>query len=417
MRQLASARHCTVGYAALVVLGAALIALLLNACGDDSRSSTVAGTPTPPGQVATSSSPNLTREQALAIASEVFTKSHSLATAVENPHDTMSRLMRLRELREAASIPEFDEHRDTLVWIVQVEGTSRPPAENATTSSGQPLVYRFNAVAIDAETGDVISRMQSEYEPFILPIEFLPKAIVNAGLDERNIQRDSLPVSRDEAVDIVLARYGNQRTTNRDAIETSLVMFSNPVLPGDSSVGPLATATPVSTYAAPTSTSGPSHLPMPETTPHVRVTNTPVVNRLSWLVIMPSELSFRGCFISGPPGESHLTCWMSVPYFFVDTQTGDIYLSDGLGFIGPALTKDESLALQHFAWAEGWWALWHKVHQYNGTRLPDGLAATLDRPDAPTPTPFPSTPTPPVGTTPTPIPTPPTPTPTPRVPG
>ena len=329
--------------------------------------------------------------------------------------------MRLRELSEAASIPEFDEHRDTLVWIVQVEGTSQPPAENATTSNGQPLVYRFNAVAIDAETGDVISHMQSEYEPFILPIEFLPKAIVNTGLDERNIQRDSLPVSRDEAVDIVLAGYGYPRITNRDAIETSLVMYSNPVLPGDSSVGPLATVTPASTTAPPTSTAGPPPSPTAETTPQVRVTNTPAVNRLSWLVIMPSELSFSGCFISGPAGESHLTCWMSVPYFFVDTQTGDIYLSDGLeGFIGPALTNDESLALQHFAWAEGWWALWHKVHQYNRTRLPDGLAATLDRPDAPTPTPFPSTPTPPVGATPTPIPTPvpsPTPTPTPSVPG
>lgn len=79
-------------------------------------------------------------------------------------------------------------------------------------------------------------------------------------------------------------------------------------------------------------------------------------------------------------------------------------------------TNTEVQALQRFAWAEGWWELWHQLKPYTDRTLPEGFAASLDRPDAPTPTPGPPTPTPDPSLPPTATPTPApraTPTPTP----
>ncbi len=283
---------------------ATITIFLLAGCGDSKSPAASGGQPQPEPSGAPATSPNLTRELAVIVAEEAFKQDHSLATAVENPYDMVTRLMRFRELRRAESLPDYSDNRDRLVWIAQVEGTSRP-VQKVENADGRPEIYRFNAVAIDAATGDVISRLQSEYEPFILPQAFLQKDVINVALDERDILRDSLPVSRDDAVEIVFSKYGNPVHRDRDAMETALVMYSAPVRPGGGSIGPEPTPT-----AAPTTTpaTGPQASPTAVPTWRVRATSTPVVDRLSWLVTMPGRFGFDHCAIGGPPSEAHHTC-------------------------------------------------------------------------------------------------------------
>jgi hypothetical protein len=99
-------------------------------------------------------------------------------------------------------------------------------------------------------------------------------------------------------------------------------------------------------------------------------------------------------------------CWGATENQFVDAATGNVLYGGGDIHLGPLLSNSESAALQRFAWAEGWWKLWHEVRQYNGKRVPTEVVAQLDRPDAPTPTPFPPTATPPANATATATPTP-----------
>lgn len=395
-----------------VALVAVLTMFLLSACGDSRTPAASESVTPPPAQSATSATlPELTRETAVVIAEDAFAQDHSAATAVENPHDIVTRLMRFRELRGAETLPEYATHGDNLVWIAQVEGTSH-------ASNGEPAAYHFNAVAIDAVTGDVISRLQSENEPFILPLGLLPGELIDTGIDEREIQRDSLPVTRDEAVEIITSNYINGRHQEEkiEGIETALVRYSGPFRSGESSTGPTPTPTAASHQPITTSAAGSPSTPAATATTHVSATSTPVVERLSWLVIVPGQLSFSGCLISGPSREFRRPCWMSVEYYFVDAETGDVHNSNGQVFLGPLLNSDERAALKRFAWAEGWWRLWHEVSEYNNERIPEGLATELDRPDAPTPTPQPPTatpskdPTPPLTPTPHPYSTTPTPT-------
>jgi hypothetical protein len=391
---------------ALVALAIALFVLFLNN-DDDSNGPAPAGSPTPQDQATPAPSPKLTREQAMALAEDALRVGDGAATAVEDPHDMVTRLMRVRDIHGAESLPAYATRRDTLVWLVQVEGESH----TAQRGMVEDKTYRFNAVAVDAVTGDVVARMQSEYEPFLLPRELLPEELVNAGIDERDIQRDALPVTRDEAVRIATEQYGAPEGAN--AIEVALVRYSNPSAPGADSIGPSPTPTPASASGpSPTANSDGRELFVPN--PFPQATATPISDRLSWLVIMPTDFGFSGCPISGPgpTGDSEefarVTCWVRIQFVYVDADTGVIYEGGSKGVLGPSLTSEERAALNRFAWAEGWWALWHEVRQYNGQqRLPEGLAAQLDRPDAPTPTPYPPTATPPADATPTATPTPP----------
>ena len=392
----------TVIFIALVV---AMFIFFMNS--DDSGGPAPAASSTPGSELPTpAASPALTRDQATQFAEDAFARDGDRATAVDNPHDMVTRLMRVKDIPshpEGDLVVVFARHEDTLIWLAQVEGTSRPP-QAMLDQGAEDVTYRFNAVAIDASTGEVVARMQSEYEPFILPLAFLPEGLASAGIDERNISRDSLPITEDAIRDLIATEYGDSRSANIDAMELALVRYSSPNS-GTGSIGP--TATPTAAGATPTPGGRDLFVPSGQATSAPLSTATPTSDRLSWLVILPSRMGFDdSCLISGPAGERHLTCWMSVDYYFFDVETGAEYDGGGNGFIGPNVTNEERQALSRFAWTEGWWALWHEVREYNREPLPAGLAAQLDRPNAPTPTPYPPTATPPADATPTSIPTP-----------
>ena len=386
-------------------------AALLPGCGSDRPASepSVSDPNSSPTRLLGVILPTVTREQAIFVAEAAFAENSSTTTAVDNPHNTVARLMTIDELREAESLPIYPAYRNKLVWVVQIEGESRP-AKGSESNDTEPLIYRFNAAVVDATDGQMLIRLQSEFEPFILPLEFLPEELVNVESAEHSASRSALAISREEAIQFVVDEYGNRRQ-NLDAIETVLVRYSNPSGGEDVTFGPRPTPTrALAVQPTPTATSSVDPPIQPTATSAPRLTPTPVVDRLSWLVIIPGELSFSGCFISGPTNSTHSTCWMSVHYFVVDAETGALMGGGGgtgSGQLGPRMTNEESLAFQHYAWSEGWWSLWHSLRQYNGERVPPGLAAELDRPNAPTPTQRPATPTPDPALPPTPTPTPP----------
>ncbi len=383
-------------------------------CGTDRSASepTVSGSDTTSPRLLGQILPALDREQAISIAVAALSESDQNTTAVEGLRSPVARLMQLDELADAESLPIYGTYGGKLVWVVQTEGESRPK-ESTRQPDEEPVIFRFNGVILDALSGQILTRVQSENEPFILPLEFLPEDVVDIETIEHSVARSSLGISREEAISIIDREHKIQRRHDLSKIETVLVRYSNPSTGAEGSFGPHPTPTAVG-HPGPTPTAGPTREATATSAP--RPTRTPVVDRPSWLVIVPGELSFGGCFVSGPAGSTHSTCWMSVSYFIVDAETGALYPGvggrGGGGQIGPRLTNEESLAFQHYAWAEGWWSLWHELRQFNGKRVPAGLASELNRPDAPTPTPRPPTPTPDPGLPPTPTPTPP-PTPTP----
>lgn len=122
----------------------------------------------------------------------------------------------------------------------------------------------------------------------------------------------------------------------------------------------------------------------------------------SWRSVDPREvrITLSDAPITDMP--AHLTCWSQPIFALVDAETGERY-GDGPagGVIGPLVTNEEQQALTRFAWAEGWWELWQRLRAFAGEPLPEGLAASLDRPDAPAPTPIP-VPAMPADATPTP---------------
>ena len=154
---------------------------------------------------------------------------------------------------------------------------------------------------------------------------------------------------------------------------------------------------------------------------------------LAWLVIVPRDLELDECYLlfygpSGPSDPDRLwpMCWTDLSYVLVDANAGGVVGSGEAPVTGPEMTRSELSALKRFAWAEGtltlheddasvrrfqpakgWWELWHRIREYNGKQLPDGLAAELDRPDAVPPPPTPTaTPGPDAPPTPTPTPVP-----------
>ena len=148
-------------------------------------------------------------------------------------------------------------------------------------------------------------------------------------------------------------------------------------------------------------------------TPRPEATRRPLsIDRLSWLVIVPTEFGYDRCFGGPIRSDTRSICFFAADWMLIDALTGEIVPVGGsIGLPSPQVTSDEYRALERFAWAEGWWELWHQVKQYSGERLPAGLATQLDRPDALRPTPYPTS-TPDPDATPRPTPTPaPTPTP------
>ncbi len=133
------------------VLASAIGLLLLAACIQVAPTPEPTGPPTPITRI--------TREQAIQIALS-RTGSQPELTAVENPRNPVARLMRLDEYYKSWNRP-FPPP-DTLVWVVQFEGTSY----SAGPGEGWPRTqYNYAVVVLDAEFGGEIggSRLR---EPF-----------------------------------------------------------------------------------------------------------------------------------------------------------------------------------------------------------------------------------------------------------
>jgi hypothetical protein len=350
----------------------------------------------------------VSREEAVAIAEAEFARDGELATAVEKPHDIVSRLMRVRDVHVpngAGPLVLSSGDDQDFAWIVQTEGVSHTLDSHVQGTGRSATAFRINMVIVDAGTGDMIARSQSEYEPFILPAAFLTWEEDYEHVDYRDIDLNELTVSVDEAVVQVTLEDFLSDDNDLRRVEYELIRYSSP----ERSSGPDATPTPTTPAATPTPGG-----PAPTATTAARPTTTPVVDRLAWLVIVPGEFGLdHGCFVSGPPimTAGSRTCWGRVTSRIVNATTGETYDGSSPGYLGPIATQSERAALQRLGWAEGWWAVWHELGEFamGSKRLPEGLAAQLDRPDAPTPTPVPTAtpkPTPPGGAAPAPTPTP-----------
>jgi len=104
-----------------------------------------AATPTPATPI--------TREQAIEIALQRLTSMPEV-TAVENPRNPVARLMKLRDYDVGyATGSPFLPNPDTLVWVVQFEGTSY----SAGIAAEPRTQYSYAMVVMDAQSGNVIT--------------------------------------------------------------------------------------------------------------------------------------------------------------------------------------------------------------------------------------------------------------------
>lgn len=236
------------------------------------------------------------------------------------------------------------------VWVVQVSGDS-----GHILRTGNTREYRYATVSVHAYTGGIGGETRTRAEPTFISAE-INEPSMNELVPVENPLADT-KISREEVRNFVETNFSGYSSSLLERMEIDLVES-----PSDGIV---------------------------------------------WWVYIPRELG-SGCGASGGPGVDgrHLWCLGAAQWMFVDADTGEI--SDGKNFGKSALmvTNEEVQALRRFAWEEGWWELWHQLKPYTDRTLPEGFAASLDRPNAPTPTPGPPTPTPDPNLPPTPTPTP-----------
>ncbi|MBI4218877.1 MAG: hypothetical protein HY682_01955, partial [Chloroflexi bacterium] len=282
------------------------------------------------------------------------------------------------------------------VWVVQFEGES--------TDRFETTHLRYAGCAVDAADGVVRQEFRRAAEPLLLPkslLNRLPSEASDVNLGTAVEAQGPVSFSREAAKGFVASKYGRAGVGRGDwtvgsKAEIELVRYTG-LCHGKLTDAAAATPTP----GGPPVTPGPRRVQC-----GVEWGWEDSRDRLTWLVIIPVEIDLSPC---GPgASQGYFTCWSQPLFILIDAETGEQYGDGGTGGImGPRVTNAEFQALSRYAWAESWWDLWHEVRAYAGQPLPDGLAASLDRPDAPTPTPFPSPVVPSdVTTTPTPTPAP-----------
>ncbi|MBI4306674.1 MAG: META domain-containing protein [Chloroflexi bacterium] len=357
----------------------------------------------PPEQV------QISREQAVEIATNVCTSAFPEVTAVENPHDPVTRLMPIREFEDRAGGQSQLHDSDRYVWVVQFEGESFGAGLAAPLGRERGAMHRYAGCAVDAQDEVVREEFRRGAEPLLLPSAMLnrvPSVTSDVNLGSAVEARGAVNFDREAAIALAQDSYGGSVSGRSggyflaERAEAELIRYTGIC---HSSLGQLPAPTP--TPGGPPETSSP-----PRGQCGVEWGSEDSNNRLTWLVIIPVELELGGC---GGPGGSprRATCWSQPVFALIDAESGEQYGDGGAGgLIGPLVTNEEQQALTRFAWTEGWWELWHRLRDFAGQPLPDGFAASLDRPDAPTPTPRPTSVIPAESTsTPTPTPTPPPP--------
>ncbi len=329
--------------------------------------------PWPPAEV------KFSREQAIQIARKRCTGSSPEVTAVENPHDPVARLMPVSEFEDRVAGRSSPHGADQLVWVVQLEGESFG-AGIAAVSRRQPPPFHYVACAVDAQSGEVTRSSRTRAQPVFLPTgisPIVPSPAFDPNLGSAVEARGTVGFNREAAIELVRSVYRSAPGLLVDRAEIELVRYSG-YCPGQ---GLFPSPTP----------GGPPNAPSPGVQCGLEwAFSQPSTDRLTWLVIIPVALELDACGPSRAPDNPlapNNTCWSQQIFTLIDAETGKQYGDGGNGRGGPLVTNEEHQALVRFAWAEGWWELWHQVKDYGGQQLPEGLAASLDRPDAPTPTP------------------------------
>lgn len=320
---------------------------------------TFGGTPVPapplistvqPVETATSS-PLISREQAVAIAEEVMSQDWDRVTAVQGMHSTVSRLMRVRDLPDSVAISPLGTDSDTLIWAVQVEGTSRTPREVVFQAgpSAVARTYRFNAAVVDAVTGKVIDRLFGVYQPIILPQQFVRQSD-SLPIDYDAVELVALEVNPDEAIEIVVNYLKENGWEpffddyfDMDWVSYELVRLA-PRYPPDPFF-----AFPTSSPAYATATPYPADAVYP----------------LVWDIVLMKKFELDECGgVSFPPTSEprHYRCWPGFYLYRVDAETGQVEQLSQFTAGAPDLDEEEYEIVEDYAETFGWWAVWHAMN-------------------------------------------------------
>ena len=327
----------------------------------------VVGCGTDPDVIATRTTEELpiSRQDAIDRAIRYFSEQPGLIrepgpSAVTNITDITARFMSLAEFSAiqgiGAGYAELGEAPNGPVWVVQITGDSTQRVRDRSSGELELRTYRYATVALQAYSGGEAGSARYQAQP-----TFYSAEINEPGMNELVPVADqtiSTRITREQVRQIAEENFNGSNSAMLDRMEIELI--ENP-------------------------TGG-----------------------IAWWVYVPVELG-SSCGGTGGPDTGdgrHLWCFSSATWDFVNAENGEV--TDG-AYFGQSffrVTNEEVQALHRFAWAEGWWELWHRLKPYEGQILPEGFAADLDRPNAPTPTPRPPTPTPDPNAPPAPTPTP-----------
>jgi hypothetical protein len=311
------------------------------------------------GEVADSDN-YMTRSQAIEIVRDRYgwgTVVDGESDPIDEPGRIVTRIMGLEEFEQihgigASKTGGVGYGSTGPVWVVQV----RVDSENAALPRGDAggnTEFRYAIWAIHVVNGSNVAEQFNRAEPLFISAE-----ITNEEMNDlKFVEQAIIPtnISRDEALRIIKADHAGGRNDLLDRVEIDLVATAD--------------------------------------------------GGVVWWVYVPEELGAGKCF-GGPDSERHLWCMDAAAWWFVDSSTGEVEFIESARTRVYFLKSREAQSLQRFAWAEGWWELWHRLKPYDGRELPIGFAESLDRPNSPTPTSGPPMPTPDPNELPRPTPTP-----------
>lgn len=354
-------------------------------------------TPTPASQQDSSVWPppgvNVTHDRAMQIARSKCLGAEPEMSPVSNPRDPVVWLMTTAEYEGRAGARTAGYSTSRYVWAVQFLGESHTAVDRS--SSG--VTDYFAECAVDANDGQV-QQINRSKTPFLLPegiAPTLPRATSSVNSGRAVLTTEPVDFTREQVQDFINQHFGGPygRTAPLPGYaQIELVRYTAPHCPPPAVPGAALTAT---AYAVATTESVPliktatARSMLAETQCELLLRSRPGKDQLTWLVVVPTQFQLNSC---GPKSANGLirTCWSSQILALLDAQSGEEFGDLAVGVNGPNLSASEFQELQRYAWSEGWWALWYQIKGHRGDRLPEGLAASLDRPNAPTPTPRPA---------------------------
>lgn len=299
----------------------------------------------------------VSKEQVIAAAENALLRDSDSVTAVKDMRDMVTRLIRAKELHSPVDIASTAMEPDDLVWVVQVEGTSRVPGDSAEVEV-EPVKkreFRFNAVVVDPVTGHVIERLYTVSEPIILPSYYRSDHTEYGTLpvDYTEAPFDSVQMTPEEAIDAVIKSLEDRglqlmlEFMDLEAIEYELVRLFPKYPPPMQFLYP--TSSPV--YLTPT--------PYPPS----------AVYPMAWDIVLAEKFSLADCEgVSFPPpiGPFHVHCWPFVETYRVDMSTGEVTKVGAHTGIGPNMPVEDYEVIDSYAETFGLWAVWHVLKDVGG---------------------------------------------------